>query len=196
MKYGTKALTRAGMLGFIASELDYSRGWKNLYMPVSDYTKQYGDRGSLLSSQTTVGQTRDEREKRREVHEAREAQIAAAQAKAQAEAKAKAEAEAAAAKAAEEAQAQAKAQAEAQAQAKAQAEAQAQAKAQAEAQAKAYEKVVVDDQGNTGYTGQGNQSRAGNRPPPPAANPPRGGVGSNNPRKNYGVTGRRVTGGR
>ena len=103
MKYGAKALTRASMLGFIASELDYSRGWKNLYMPVSDYTKQYGDRGSLLSSQATLGQTRDEREKRREVHEARAAEIAAAQAKAQAEAKAKAEAEAAAAKAAEEA---------------------------------------------------------------------------------------------
>ena len=68
-----------------------------------------------------------------------------------------------------------------------------------------YANVVIDDKGNKGYTGQGNQSRAGiNATPSPAVtrakygsgNKPKGGVGSVNPRKNYGVTGRRVTGGR
>jgi len=68
-----------------------------------------------------------------------------------------------------------------------------------------YANVVIDDKGNKGYTGQGNQSRAGIKATPSPAvtratygsgNKPKGGVGSVNPRKNYGVTGKRVTGGR
>ena len=70
------------------------------------------------------------------------------------------------------------------------AEQQAQQKAQQKAQEKANAKVAVDNKGNKGYTGQGNQSRAGNRTKP-APTPSRGGTS-----KNYGVTGRRVTGGR
>jgi|13_taG_2_1085334.scaffolds.fasta_scaffold05592_8 hypothetical protein len=74
-----------------------------------------------------------------------------------------------------------------------------------------YANVVIDDKGNKGYTGQGNQSRAGiNATPSPAVtratygsgNKPRttGGankpnVFGNNPRKNY-LGNKRVTGGR
>ena len=57
------------------------------------------------------------------------------------------------------------------------------------AQEQVYKKTKVDNKGNTGYTGQGNQSRAGNRKSAPAPKPVRRG-------KNYGVTGKRVTGGR
>lgn len=65
-----------------------------------------------------------------------------------------------------------------------------QAKEHAKAMEDRNKNTVVDNQGNKGYTGTGNQSRAP-KPPPPAANPPRGGTS-----KNYGVTGKRVTGGR
>ena len=57
------------------------------------------------------------------------------------------------------------------------------------AQEQVYKKTKVGNKGNTGYTGQGNQSRAGNRKSAPAPKPVRRG-------KNYGVTGKRVTGGR
>ena len=57
------------------------------------------------------------------------------------------------------------------------------------AQEQVYKQTKVDNKGNTGYTGQGNQSRAGNRKSAPAPKPVRRG-------KNYGVTGKRVTGGR
>jgi hypothetical protein len=57
------------------------------------------------------------------------------------------------------------------------------------AQEQVYKQTKVDNKGNTGYTGQGNQSRAGNRKSVPAPKPVRRG-------KNYGVTGKRVTGGR
>lgn len=64
------------------------------------------------------------------------------------------------------------------------------AKAQKQkAQEQVYKQTKVDNKGNTGYTGQGNQSRAGNRKSTPAPQPVRRG-------KNYGVTGKRVTGGR
>tara|TARA_R110001632_G_scaffold221771_1_gene352502 strand:+ start:278 stop:1009 length:732 start_codon:yes stop_codon:yes gene_type:complete len=78
-----------------------------------------------------------------------------------------------------------------------------------------YEKAMTDRYATTrvgtgkndyGYTGQGTQSRAGVKATPPApkvirassgsGNKPKGAVGSVNPRKNYGVTGKRVTGGR
>ena len=65
-----------------------------------------------------------------------------------------------------------------------------QAKEHAKAMEDRNKNTVVDNQGNKGYTGTGNQSRAP-KPPPPAANPPQGGTS-----KNYGVTGKRVTGGR
>ena len=159
------------MAGLLAGELDYSEGnWRNLYMPVSDYTKQYKNKASLLSSQPTIGEQRDRRVKRQET--------AQAEVRAQAEAKAQADL-------------QAKKQAEAQAQIQAQAKAQ--AEKQAKAQAKAYEKTVVDSQGNRGYTGQGSQSRAGNRT---SVYNTQGSGSRGGSSRNYGVTGRRVTGGR
>jgi len=84
------------------------------------------------------------------------------------------------------------------AQAKAKEEEQARQQKQIQKQAqkqKTYSNVTVDNKGSKGYTGQGSQSRAGNRVNKPSPQPKRGAVGSNNPRKNY-FGNKRVTGGR
>ena len=80
--------------------------------------------------------------------------------------------------------------AQAVAQAKARDEAKAKQEAQEKQKEKTYSNVTVDNKGSKGYTGQGSQSRAGNRTKTKPT-PSRGGS-----RRNYGVTGKRVTGGR
>ena len=80
--------------------------------------------------------------------------------------------------------------AQAVAQAKARDEAKAKQEAQEKQKEKTYSNVTVDNKRSKGYTGQGSQSRAGNRTKTKPT-PSRGGS-----RRNYGVTGKRVTGGR
>ena len=100
----------------------------------------------------------------------------------------------------EQAVAQAKAKEEEQARQKAQAKAKEEQQAKQQKQKeKTYSNVTVDNKGSKGYTGQGSQSRAGNRTNPynntkGSGNKPRT-TGGNNPRKNY-LGNKRVTGGR
>jgi hypothetical protein len=95
--------------------------------------------------------------------------------------------------------AQAVAQAKARDEAKAKQEAQEKQKEQKQKvqkqKEKTYSNVTVDNKGSKGYTGQGSQSRAGNRVSKPPSQPKRSGVTSSNPRKNY-LGNKRVTGGR
>ena len=86
--------------------------------------------------------------------------------------------------------AQAKARDEAQAKQEAQQKQKTQEQKVQKQKEKTYSNVTVDNKGSKGYTGQGSQSRAGNRTRTKPT-PSRGGS-----RRNYGVTGKLVTGGR
>jgi len=87
--------------------------------------------------------------------------------------------------------------AEAMARVEAVAKAEKQAKAERErVQKEKNKKAKVDNQGNKGYTGQGNQGKAGNQGGGSSSYNSSGSGSSGGSSKNYGVTGKRVTGGR